>query len=277
MAETWYSKAVRLPITTKEYYKQRSVPVVSEVKHITAGTDSRSWLQNANNGASVHLLIRVENGVAVVYQFMPIEWAAWGNGRFSRNNPFSPKWIRDYVNSQPNTDEGNKRVSQFLLSSTISVEHEGVTPTAALYTGPMLEASIELSKWLADTVPTIVRDREHIIGHYQIDHLQRPFCPGGTGGALFPFARIVQALNPIPAPSPTHRHFPETGYWVGGGFLIEYDKYGLGVMGYPISMEYTDGDFVRQDFENVRLRWKAGEPVRFDAVTRLLIECMEAL
>lgn len=58
--ETWFPGAVRLPITTNEYYKKRAVPCISVVEHITAGTDSRGWLQNAENGSSVHFLIRVE-------------------------------------------------------------------------------------------------------------------------------------------------------------------------------------------------------------------------
>jgi hypothetical protein len=202
MTETWCPFAKRLPITTGEYYKVRGVPTISEVKHISAGTDSRGWLQNADNGASVHFLIRVENGVAVLYQFMPIEWAAWGNGRFSRNNPYAPKWVRDLIASHPNTPEGNRRISSALLGHTISTEHEGVTPTAALFTGPMLEMSIRLSKWLKSAVPTMIWDREHLIGHYQIDHIDRANCPGGPGGLLFPFDKILTEVNGTPNPPP---------------------------------------------------------------------------
>lgn len=199
--ETWYPGAVRLPITTQEFFKVRAVPTISIVEHITAGTDSRSWLQNADNGSSVHFLIRVEGGRGVVYQFMPVEWAAWGNGRHSgASNPFMPQWVKNMINSGTNINH-----------ATISVEHEGVTPTAALYTGPMLDASIALNRWLVSVVPTLKVDREHIIGHYQIDHVNRPFCPGGAGGTLFPFDAVIAAMkagadNPL-ITIPTFRAF----------------------------------------------------------------------
>jgi N-acetyl-anhydromuramyl-L-alanine amidase AmpD len=184
--ETWYPAAVRLPISTREYFKDRGMPILAICDHITAGSDSRGWLQNADNQSSVHFLIRVERGAAVVYQFMPIEWAAWGNGRHSgTGNPFMPGWVRDQVRAGVNPN-----------LFTVSIEHEGVVPKPELYTGPMLDASIALHKWLVNTVPTIPRDRDHVIGHYQIDHIQRPFCPGGAGGSAFPFGAIVAALQP---------------------------------------------------------------------------------
>jgi len=233
MTETWYPQAVRLPIATKEYFKVRAVPTISIVEHITAGADSRNWLQLADNASSVHFLIRVENGKGVVYQFMPIEWAAWGNGRFSNNNPFMPDWVKAMIAQGININH-----------ATISIEHEGVVPTATLYTGPMLEADLKLNKWLADTVPTIKRDRTHIIGHYQIDHVDRAFCPGGPGGRLYPFDTIIGALN-----MPASHHFPETNLDVAGDFYAFWQANGgLSIFGYPIRAEANNN----QSFERAR-------------------------
>ena len=238
----WYPGAHRLPITTQEYYKTRGATLVSACEHITDGTDSRSWLQNANNGSSVHFLIREEVGQGIVYQFMPVQWAAWGNGRFSRNNPFAPPWIAEYISSQPNTDEGNRRVSAFLLGSTVSIEHERKWPFTTVLGEPMLSATIALHSWLCTEYPTLKPDREHIIGHYQVDHVDRAHCPGGVGGLLFPFSTIISAITaPTPAPpppTPPWVTFSETGqvvrrdfyeYWVQNG--------GLPLFGYPISPE----------------------------------------
>ena len=242
MSETWCPFAVKMMITTQEFTKQRVYPTVSACEHITAGFDSRAFLQNADNTSSVHFLIRMENGVAVIYQFMPIEWAAWGNGRFSRGNPYNPQWIRAFIDSQPDTAAGRARVSQFLLSSTISIEHEAIAPRPGLYTGPFLDASIRLNKWIADTVSTIKRDRDHIIGHYQIDHINRAFCPGGPGGMYFPFSTIVEALNPTPPQDPPSvQFFPETGHTVGHGFLDYFRTHGqLETFGYPITEEVPE-------------------------------------
>lgn len=181
--ETWYPKAVRKPITTGEFWKDRGEPITAIVEHITAGSDSRNHLQNVSNGSSTHFLIRDEGNAAVVYQFMPIEWAAWGNG-IANLSAYSPQWVVDRVHQGRNIN-----------LCTISVEHESPYPMPHPYTEAMIAATIELDKWLCDHVPTIKRDREHIIGHYQIDGVNRPFCPGGPGGKLFPFDRVVKALQ----------------------------------------------------------------------------------
>ncbi len=188
--ETWYPKAKRLPITTGEFWKSRSEPITAIVEHITAGSDSRNHLQNVSNGSSTHFLIRDEGNVAVVYQFMPIEWAAWGNG-IANLSVYSPQWVVDRVHQGRNIN-----------LCTISVEHESPYPMPHPYSEAMIEATIELDKWLVSVVSTIKRDREHIIGHYQIDGVNRPFCPGGPGGKLFPFDRVVAALQAPPAPAP---------------------------------------------------------------------------
>jgi N-acetyl-anhydromuramyl-L-alanine amidase AmpD len=246
MSETWYPQAVRLPIATHEYFNPRAVPTISIVEHITAGADSRHWLQFADNQSSVHFLIRVENGRGVVYQFMPLEFAAWGNGRYSENNPFMPQWVKAMIAQGININH-----------ATISIEHEGVVPTASLYTGPMLEADLALNKWIADTVPTIKRDREHIIGHYQIDAVSRANCPGGPGGKLYPFDTILAALN-APA-APQSYTFPETNVTVAADFYAFWARNGgVEIFGYPIRAEkdmlLPNGQTIRvQSFERWRM------------------------
>jgi hypothetical protein len=284
--ETWYPKAKRLPITTREYYVERTVPLLSIVEHITAGRDSRDWLQHANNQSSVTFLIRVEGGKGVVYQFMPLEWTPWGNGRFSRGNPHMPKWIKDIINRAPSDGAASRQI----LMSTVPIEHEGVSPSEGLYTGPMLEASLELNAWIARTVPTIKRDRDHIIGHYQVDHVQRPFCPGGTGGSMFPFDKVLRAVQgepqpapqPRPEPAPTSMYFPETDRWVSHGFLGYYNKNGgLVQFGFPKTREFKqtlqDGrEYTVQYFERDGLAWRPGEPVVRILVGSMLVDQLKA-
>jgi hypothetical protein len=101
MAETWYPAAKRLPITTREYWLKRGEPTIAIVEHITAGNDSRNHLQNVVNNSSTHFLIRDEAGKAVVYQFMPIEWGAWGNG-VANVSRYSPQWVRDRIQAGKN-------------------------------------------------------------------------------------------------------------------------------------------------------------------------------
>jgi N-acetyl-anhydromuramyl-L-alanine amidase AmpD len=269
----WYPKAKRLPIATREYTMRRVLPLVSACFHITDGLDSRDWLQFAENGSSVHFLIRLENGVAVIYQFMPLEWCAWGNGIISSNNPYMPSWLRSVVarGISPN-------------HATASIEFERDWPFTTELDPRMARAAVELTTWMRDVTPSLIVDRDHFIGHYQIDHERRANCPGGPGGRLFPFDKIIQAVKPgiiipqppVPEPAPGYksRYFPETGYYAGGGFLDEWEKYGLHVMGFPKSNEYHASGFTKQDFENVRLRWKQDDIVRFDAVNREFMDHM---
>lgn len=67
------------------------------------------------------------------------------------------------------------------------------------------------------------------------------------------------------------RYFPETQQYVAGGFLDLFNKYGLTIMGYPLSGEYVDNDgYTRQDFENVIAEWREGEQPRIGAAIRRL-------
>lgn len=234
MSDGWYPKAKRLPITTQEYFPVRQEAIAGICNHITDGTDSRDWLQHADNGSSVHFLIRDEGGVGVVYQFMPVQWAAWGNGRHSGlNNPYMPGWVKSLITRNVNINH-----------ATVSIEHERDWPFTTPLAGPMLDASIELHRWLVEEYPTITRDRAHIIGHYQIDNVSRANCPGGPGGALFPFDTIIAAIT-----TPQSVTFPETGVTVAPDFYDFWLRNGaLPIFGYPIKPEAGG----MQSFERAR-------------------------
>lgn len=252
--ETWHPQAKRLPITTKEYFPTRAVPLISICNHITDGTDSRDYLQNADNGSSVNFLIREENGVAVVYQFMPVEWAAWGNGRTSGiSNPYMPGWIKAMIQAGVNINH-----------ATVSIEHERKWPFTTLPSDVMTQASIALQRWLADTFPTIRRDRDHIIGHYQIDHIDRANCPGGPGGKLFPFDAVLAALNGPPLDQPLF--VPPSSCPITGAFKAFYlaEPKALQYFGLPITdarqEKLSDGNtYLVQYFERARFELHTGQ------------------
>lgn len=249
--DIWYPEAEKLLITTKEYFNPRGGTLVSIVDHITDGSDSRDWLQHADNQSSVHFLIRMEGGVAVVYQFMPITWAAWGNGRYSQNNPYMPEWAKALIRNNVNINR-----------ATISIEHERDWPFTSLPPEAMTRTSIDLHRWICEQYPTIIRDRQHIIGHYQIDHISRANCPGGPGGLLFPFDRIVGALSDQPhAQGDPCTFYPETECNLCHGFRDYFNlNGGIPRYGYPITdaMEekLSDGNtYTVQYFQRARLEW----------------------
>jgi Negative regulator of beta-lactamase expression len=247
VSETWYPAAKRLPITTKEYYKFRSSPIISICNHVTAGNDSRDWLQHADNQSSVHFLIRVESGAAVVYQFMPIEWGAWANGRVSNPNttPSMPAWVKDMISRGININH-----------ATVSIEHEKPVPFNNDMHPAMLEATISLQRWLASTVPTIKVDREHIIGHYQIDNVNRAFCPGGAGGKGFPFAAIIAGVQTgEPEPPPANQTAIQQ-------YAAAHPYVGLPLWGAERAMILEDGrEYQCLLYERALLHWRAGESV----------------
>lgn len=245
MTETWYPRATRLSITTSEAWVPRQSLLESIVDHITDGNDSRDYLQHADNGSSVHFLIREENGVGVVYQFMPVEWAAWGNGRWSENNPYMPQWIKTLL---PKLRTGEDNINHH----TVSIEHERKWPFTTPLPPALKEASIDLHRWLCNAFPTITIDRNHIIGHYQIDNVSRANCPGGPGGKLFPFDEIISRVQGAPA------HVVMNGYTVTGRIYDEWRKGGIETNGVPISEVETMnfpgvGQLQVQWFERARI------------------------
>jgi N-acetyl-anhydromuramyl-L-alanine amidase AmpD len=73
---------------------------------------------------------------------------------------------------------------------TVSIEFEG-NPGEPL-TDAQYAAGLALIKWLCkecDIAPT----GEFIVGHYQIDRVNRRSCPGPA----FPWARLFSDLNPV--------------------------------------------------------------------------------
>jgi N-acetylmuramoyl-L-alanine amidase len=80
----------------------------------------------------------------------------------------------------------------------VSIEHEGFyAQTHGTLTDAQLAASIEVHKFIISEVKriygtTIPADRNHIVGHYEINPVNKPNCPG----ELFPFDKIIAALNP---------------------------------------------------------------------------------
>lgn len=229
----WYPLAVPLPISTNEYDATRSGSVLGICDHITDGTDSRDWLQHQRNGASVHFLIREEGGRAVVYQFMSVLWVAYGNGRHSGvGNPYMPQWLKDLIS-------GGGDINQV----TISIEHERNWPFSTPLPPVMLEASIALHRWICDFFSTIKRDRDHIFGHYQVQHIDRANCPGGPGGKLFQFEEIVRGVQPgrppvLPPPPPDHEI--HNGHAVYGNIYKFWKANGgIPAFGMPVSAEFT--------------------------------------
>lgn len=141
---------------------------IAIVNHITAGAfpGCLSWLQNQAAQASAHYLI-IKAGQ--IFQLVKDEDTAWHAGVVNK-----PSWPL-YDGTNPNR-------------YTIGIEHEGQpgdTLTEEQYQATLWLHRQLITKW---SVPV---DRDHIIGHYRIDSVDRPNCPGPG----FPWNRLFNDLK----------------------------------------------------------------------------------
>lgn len=158
------------------------------VSHITEGSyaGAVSWLCNPKSGASAHFVVSKKGEIT---QLVDIREAAWCNGTST-----DPKKNNHYSKSSLKIVRDRKTNANYY---TISIEHEGFyNQGKGKLTPEQLEATIWLHKYIIDEVKKIYGidipiDREHIVGHYQIDPIRKPNCPGSA----FQFDKIIQALR----------------------------------------------------------------------------------
>jgi N-acetyl-anhydromuramyl-L-alanine amidase AmpD len=158
------------------------------VCHITEGAfdGAVSWLCHPQSGVSAHFVVGQDGQIT---QLVSIEDTAWCNGTspdpaqttYSGNSTL--KTVRD------------RKINANLY--TISIEHEGIwATTKGKLTVRQLGASVDLIQWIRSEAERIYKvviplDREHIVGHYQINPINKPNCPG----ALFQFDTILKILQ----------------------------------------------------------------------------------
>ena len=132
--------------------------------HITDGESAAGAISHwaGPTDASAHYIVDKDG---TIYRTVREEYAAWANGAVNKpdlTNPLIARWVGAGIN--PN-------------SCTISIEivgRPGPIKPAAQWTSVL---------WLADDVCRrwgIPRDRTHVIGHYQIDSVNRARCPSLT-------------------------------------------------------------------------------------------------
>ena len=142
--------------------------IIAIVDHITAGLmpGCLSWMRNPAAKASAHYLI---TRAGVIYQLVKEADTAWHAGEVKR-----PSW-RLYDGTNPNR-------------YTIGIEHEGKAGDA------LTEAQYQATLWLHRQLVQkygIPADQDYIIGHYRIDSVNRPNCPGPG----FPWGRLFADLK----------------------------------------------------------------------------------
>ncbi len=140
---------------------------IAIVNHITGGSypGCLSWMQNPSADASAHYLI---TRAGEILQLVEDQDTAWHAGRVNK-----PSWSL-YKGSNPNR-------------YTLGIEHEG-------FDGSLTEKQYLATVWLQKRLIQkwdIPVDGDHIIGHYRIDSVDRPYCPGPK----FPWDELFKDLK----------------------------------------------------------------------------------
>ncbi len=154
------------------------------VNHISEGSKESciDWFTSSGNTvSSAHFLVGKDGSI---YQFVPIEKMAWANGLKQYQYQYATAGIVEEQGVNPNW-------------YSVSIEHEGVyTETWGKLTKEQLEASVWLHKYIINYVKEhfgveIPIDRDHILGHSEIDSIRKPFCPGEK----FPFNLLIEGVQ----------------------------------------------------------------------------------
>ena len=169
---------------SKNFSSRQGRKIIAIVDHITAGAFSGavSWLSNPAAKASAHYII---SRAGEIVQLVADENKAWHAG-----GPNKPNWPV-YDGTDPNL-------------YTIGIEHEGYKDQGG--NGQLTEDQYQATLWLHRQLIAkhgIKIDRDHIIGHYRIDSVNRPNCPGPA----FPWDRLFadlqgQPVSQVPGPFP---------------------------------------------------------------------------
>jgi len=142
--------------------------IIAIVDHITAGAfpGCLDWLKNPASQASAHYIITKLGRI--------IQLVKEGDKAWHANPANKPNWTL-YDGTNPNL-------------YTIGIEHEGQTGDA--FTEAQYQSTLFLHKELTLKYGIPI-DTDHIIGHYRIDSVNRPNCPGSG----FPWDRLFDDLK----------------------------------------------------------------------------------
>lgn len=162
---------------------------ITIVVHVAGGSCSgmRNWFQNSISRASSQFGVCNDGSIE---QYVEIEDAAYTQGIVNSPSPY----ISVYGGINPN-----------LRSVSIELEGCGSGDFAPMAEKPRQEVSLRLLlRWLSDQIG-IPLDRQHVLGHFDIDSINRasdPLC------VILDFDGFVASLQPSPTPVATPAPIP---------------------------------------------------------------------
>jgi len=155
-------------LPSPNFGSRQGKPIIAIVDHTTSGTadSALSWFQDPTSKVSAHYLVTRSGRI--------IQLVKEGNAAYHAGNVNKPDWAL-YDGFNPN-------------KYTLGIEHEG--DSGEPLTEEQYQATLFLHKELTQKY-SIPIDTDHIIGHYRIDSVNRPDCPGPA----FPWARLLNDLR----------------------------------------------------------------------------------
>jgi len=158
------------------------------VCHITEGNYNGSvdWLCNKKSQASSHFVVSRQGEVS---QLVDLKDMSWCNGT---SNVSSDK--RFYGLSTSSIIKNRKCNANYY---TISIETEGYSATTkGSLSNSQFNSLVNLIIYIKEQIKKIyninlIIDRKHILGHYEINPITKPNCPGSE----FPFDKLIKEVN----------------------------------------------------------------------------------
>ena len=185
----WCPFATKRPITSNNYDVGRSgQKVKAVVMHIAAGSLAGIFhtFNDPNRLASAHFAIGKDG---TIEQYVSIDDTAYAVGmRYKDGNWYNPRSVL----SKPTWMGLQPPLNPNLY--TISVEHEGQPEDQ--WTQPMYDSNNRLLHWIAMQIDLTYVVHQTLIGHYEIDPVDRPNCPGPN----VQWDRIAADANTAPTP-----------------------------------------------------------------------------
>lgn len=145
------------------------------VCHIADGSynGTKAWFSNSNSQTSSHYIVAQDGRIC---QCVGLDKMAWCNG--TNHSPGDSRYYG--YSTVPTVLENGGNANWY----SISIEHEGYySKTKGELTDKQLEATAwlvshivsEVNKMYGEAIPV---DRDHIVGHYEINPITKPCCPG---------------------------------------------------------------------------------------------------
>ncbi len=202
-------------------YFSSNYPIKAIVLHGTAGPFQASidWLCNPMSNASANFIINTDGTVYCLVDPAKNK-RAWANGILQQPD-MTLGWLKDCVNNGINPN-----------LCTVSIEHvatsqDMIAHNQAAFTQAQRAASLALSDKLCRDFG-IPRTRDYVVGHYQIQAVDRANCPG-----IIDIDRYVGDLKAMEFnPNPNN-------YAVGQGMIDKLNAIQQSAMTPEI---YTSGD-----------------------------------